>query len=76
MNALLLAPVLLAALFIGWIAVQSAWRRVFEFNRGTDVLADRCDCAACPRTGRCRSRRHTAQDERNGIVLKEDGDGH
>jgi len=75
-SPLLLAPLLLAALFVGWIAVQSAWRRSFEFDRDTDVLADRCGCAACPAPDRCPSRRQSARDEHDPIVVKEEGHGH
>jgi hypothetical protein len=53
LHDLVLAPILIALLFIAWIGVQRLWRLVFEWPDHADVLAGRSSCAACPRAGTC-----------------------
>jgi len=47
-----------------WIAIQSAWRRVFpEACSDPDVLAGRAQCGGCNRGGVCRRRGSGTSEE-------------
>ncbi|NIV46678.1 MAG: hypothetical protein GWN46_07605 [Gammaproteobacteria bacterium] len=51
---------LVVGVLVGWVAVQSAWRRTFgDTIRDPDVLAGRGGCGSCGCTNRC---------ERDGAV--------
>ena len=46
--------VAVVALALGWVAVQSAWRKAFPGTTADpDVLAGRTDCHGCERSMTC-----------------------
>jgi len=46
--------VAVVALAVGWVAVQSAWRKAFPgMIADPDVLAGRTDCHGCERSKTC-----------------------
>jgi hypothetical protein len=69
MRALVIGPLMLAALFLGWLAVHQLWRRAFNLDPETDVLANRCDCASCGRA--CQRRGKETKDGHYPSIPKE-----
>ena len=57
MKTYLLAILLVPMLMLGWLFVQSAWRRQFPGNDSDgDVLAGRSDCGNCGCATPCNKR--------------------
>lgn len=75
MSPLVLGPLTLAALFLGWLLVQRLWRRVFNLDGGTDVLASRCDCAGCGYATTCQRRRRDTEHQHHLFTPQEQGHG-
>jgi len=63
-----LGLVLLIVVLVGWVAVQTAWRRSFPDAGGElDALAGRGGCGGC-HGGRCTNQCDGEGDQRPGAV--------
>ena len=57
LNSLLIAILGILALMLGWVAIQSVWRKSFsEYIEEEDVLAERRSCGNCGCTTACKTK--------------------